>query len=274
MPNLRRKLTNKPLIYFLFFVFFILGLFVFFNTNLLKVSEVRFKSDLKRCTNTNSIEGFLDLKGKNIILIDESIIISKVKQKFSCLDNLTIKKIYPDKLEISLHERVPEMIVTFATEKEKKLELDLPEASAASSTAGLFRFDIEIATESGRVLVDKSGFIISSLGNELSEFAGLPRVYLVNFGKQAFIIENSIIPKTLTIIKSINFSFNTLTVKEDMLFVSGEQNVVLSLSKEINRQLASLQLILQKATIDLKPIEFIDLRFDKPVVIYSPKKKN
>jgi hypothetical protein len=48
-----------------------------------------------------------------------------------------------------------------------------------------------------------------------------------------------------------------------------EMKVILNLKGEYLKQLASLQLILQKNKIDSKRIESVDLRFAKPVVIYS-----
>ena len=48
--------------------------------------------------------------------------------------------------------------------------------------------------------------------------------------------------------------------------------VFFRLDNEIDLQLASLQLILEKAKIDERILEFIDLRFDKPIVRFAPKK--
>jgi hypothetical protein len=45
-------------------------------------------------------------------------------------------------------------------------------------------------------------------------------------------------------------------------------------SKIFLRQVASLQLILHKAKIESALMESVDLRFDRPVVIYSPMSKN
>ncbi|KKS13713.1 MAG: hypothetical protein UU67_C0020G0034, partial [Candidatus Daviesbacteria bacterium GW2011_GWB1_41_5] len=56
------------------------------------------------------------------------------------------------------------------------------------------------------------------------------------------------------------------------LIIFAQYKVILSLQKDIPLQLASLQLITEKAKIDGRLIEVVDTRFNKPVVVYAPKK--
>jgi len=58
---------------------------------------------------------------------------------------------------------------------------------------------------------------------------------------------------------------------QDFLVLS-PRKIAFSLKRDILKQLVSLQLILQKAKIDESMIETVDLRFDKPVVKFLPKK--
>ena len=56
---------------------------------------------------------------------------------------------------------------------------------------------------------------------------------------------------------------NQLTKKTIFIFL---------LDRDNQKELASLQLILQRNRIDLRSIESVDLRFDKPIVTFEKKK--
>ena len=71
---------------------------------------------------------------------------------------------------------------------------------------------------------------------------------------------------------------DNLIVVGNRLIVDSEPRVTFALNKEISRQSASLQLILRQAKMNLDPdkpdsrsVESVDLRFDRPVVVYSKK---
>ncbi len=90
--------------------------------------------------------------------------------------------------------------------------------------------------------------------------------------------EGSFLNNALKILDKIK-TFGVTTKKS---WVSGEffiinpdimdPKIIFRLDSQIDIQLASLQLILTEAKIDLKELTFIDLRFDKPIVRFAPKK--
>lgn len=74
-------------------------------------------------------------------------------------------------------------------------------------------------------------------------------------------------------IKIFGIEVGEAVVTQNSLTINSMPKIVLDLSRETEMQIASLQLILQQAKIDGEAAEFIDLRFDKPVVRFAPKKK-
>jgi len=68
-----------------------------------------------------------------------------------------------------------------------------------------------------------------------------------------------------------NISFSSISFLGSYYIValSDGGQVVLSLKKNIEKQIASLQPILKQLTIDGKKFNRIDFRFDKPLVVYE-----
>lgn len=74
-------------------------------------------------------------------------------------------------------------------------------------------------------------------------------------------------------IKIFGIEVGEVVVAGTNLMINSTPKIVLDLNRDLSLQIASLQLILQQAKIDEEAAEFIDLRFDKPVVRFAPKKK-
>ena len=114
-------------------------------------------------------------------------------------------------------------------------------------------------------LIDDEGIIFSK-GDSLV----LPKIYF--FGDKPI---NNYLAKALSILKSLKdqgLNNSHIFIFNNFFITSGNPKVVFDLSEDIDIQIASLQLIVQKAKIGSSKLEFIDLRFDKPVVKYAPKK--
>lgn len=73
-------------------------------------------------------------------------------------------------------------------------------------------------------------------------------------------------------LKAKNIAYKSLQISSDsavlMTMISGEQ-VKLSQTKSIDTQISSLQLILSRLTIEGKRISSLDVRYDKPVVVFQ-----
>jgi len=70
----------------------------------------------------------------------------------------------------------------------------------------------------------------------------------------------------------VGLSVYRVKIVGQYLMTDSSAGIALNLESDIKRQLASLQLILSKSKIEQREVSSIDLRFAKPVVVYSPKK--
>jgi hypothetical protein len=68
-------------------------------------------------------------------------------------------------------------------------------------------------------------------------------------------------------------SIESIELDHDKLTIKSAQEFIFSVSQSLERQIASLQLIWKQAKMNSKSVVKIDLRFDKPVVIYAPEKR-
>ncbi len=120
---------------------------------------------------------------------------------------------------------------------------------------------IVVASSSGSMKyqsVDSEGAVLGD-----TDLPDLPKIY-------SQYIDGSDIKNTLKIIDKITSSgFSVKVIKIDPpknLLIEGIYKVYFSLDKNIDIQLASLQLILNQAKIDSEKVDYIDLRFEKPVI--------
>jgi cell division septal protein FtsQ len=85
-------------------------------------------------------------------------------------------------------------------------------------------------------------------------------------------ISNQDAKKIETILINAQITYASITLEADSSYVVKLQDggeVILSLKKNIDKQITSLQLILKQLTIDGKRFNRIDFRFDKPLVVYE-----
>ena len=72
--------------------------------------------------------------------------------------------------------------------------------------------------------------------------------------------------------KHVAFSrVNIATESSYLITLPGGEEILISKEKNIPMQIASLQLILSRLTIEGKGFSRLDLRFDKPVVVFKDK---
>ena len=140
--------------------------------------------------------------------------------------------------------------------------------SGESSNSAIF------ADAGENFLVDIQGVIYSNN----PEGVNAPRIYVrdLKFTLGQTIKENIIknILKIIDKLKTFGVSIKEVKIiKNNILLVDAVPRIIFKLDDKQEMQIASLQLILNKAKIDGSSLEFIDLRFDKPVVRFAPKKK-
>lgn len=236
----------------------------FFNINFLAIQTEGF------CLTSEDFQQAVKIKGESIFFIDRDQISANLLQKYLCLKAVEIEKEFPSKIKINLIDREPLVEVSSYVLTTPFPLKDL-EASSSSQAALL---DWSYLQDKDFMVADEDGVIFKE-----KEAINLPKLFLpdqeIKLGKQ---LDKILFNKLSEVIKKIGsdalikVSGNFLLIQSDLDDYQGKKKLVISLEKDLMAQLASLQLILQKAKIDDRPMEIIDLRFDKPVVIYKQKK--
>jgi hypothetical protein len=197
---------------------------------------------------------------------------------FICIGSVKITKKLPNQVDISVLSRQPAAVLVSIHDPESsssaRLNNIIQELSASSSASvsakpAIFEFK---GTVEDMVVVDSEG-VVYSKNIEIN----VPKIYFwgenLILGKR---VDQNLIKSALIILDRVKiFGVNIIEAKiflQRILVINSEPKLVFALDRDLNLQLASLQLILEKAKIEETNMEFIDLRYDKPVVKYSPKK--
>jgi len=238
-------------------------IFIFFMSGLLTVTQVEIDSSQLNCTDETRIRNFANLFGQNFFLINSAKVEDNLKKNFFCIKSASISKNFPSKITIQTVSRQPAALLVALKEKEATLS-SLIESIATPSAQQV----------QDSYIVDSEGVVFSKDTNQLN----IPKIYIYDskivLGKRIESdLSNSL--KILETVKTFGMEVaEGWTVDNIFIVLSSASGpkVIFSLNDKINLQLASLQLILDKAKIDFGELEFIDLRFDKPVVRFTPKK--
>lgn len=256
------------------------SIFLLTNSSHFQIKNIEISSGA--CVERDELITQSNFLGKNIIFLDTSVIEKKLKEKNLCLLNIEIKKILPDKILMISKNREAALNISsllgldrLSLPEEKQIILDSFEATASSEAATYkLNFEVKESSISGKFLSDKQGYLFSRVQEEV---VGLPIVYIVDsdisLGKQipANLVDG--LGNITARFKELQYSYRDIKIIGNNILINGDTKVVFSLDRDLNRQLASLQLIWQKAKMNSKSIDQIDLRFDKPVLEYSPKRK-
>jgi cell division septal protein FtsQ len=191
----------------------------------------------ENCLNKENVEANSNLLGKNIFLINTQQIEKNLKGKNSCLESISLSRRLPSKLVVSVKAKVP--------------------------VAKIDGTDL-LATVSGEVIKQQVT-------------TNIPTIYLPGNVKatQGTKLESSNILSALGITAALLKSdFNPSSVRivgpEDIAVYSTNETVALFTTRmSTASQVDSLQSILTKAKIDASKIAKLDLRFDKPIIIFK-----
>ncbi|MBI2086327.1 hypothetical protein HYT74_03235 [Candidatus Daviesbacteria bacterium] len=247
---------------FLFLIIIIVSLVL--KDKLFIIRQIEVKADQAGCVSLDQLKNTSSLLGKNLFVMDEKKVIKNLLEKFICVKEVNLVKILPNKVEMKVTGRAPAAILS---------SLKTKPASASSLIAN-------IATPSAQDISDV--FIVDSEGVIFSKDTGginIPNIYLydlsLSLGKK---LKENFISNILKILDKVKL-FGTVVkeswVSEDTFLIYSDTppfKIVFRLDNKVDFQLASLQLILAEAKIYSRELEFIDLRFDKPVVKIAPKK--
>lgn len=258
----RRKRNFSYLFKFLLLpaVVFVAGLVIFFlQNNLFSIKKINIENKNAFCINNQEYVEKTGLYGKNLLYID-----LKTEEDFSsypCIKKIDFKKEYPSSLNLYLEGREPfgELI---SLKKEATVSSQI--LAEATSSANIL--------DSG-FIVDEEGVIFDKKNDP-----GLIKIYThgvkIEIGKNIRMYKLSEVKKVLGEIGRFGIYADKLIFSgKDDLLIDSIPKVFLNMEKGLDYQLASLQLILNEAKMNEKEIEIIDLRFDKPIVKFNPKKK-
>ncbi len=92
----------------------------------------------------------------------------------------------------------------------------------------------------------------------------LPFNYQVN--SEADTDQQLVLAKKLLKEKKIEYTGITLSGKKIVLVLKDKSKIIISTDKDIPTQIASLQFILARLTMESRRFRELDLRFDKPVI--------
>ena len=216
------------------------------------------------CANDNQLKDSSGLLGQNFFLINAQKSAKKLTEKFICIRNVTFIRLPPKDVKLEVFGREAVAILLALKEKEASESAPIEEIATPSAQE-----------QSDSFLVDNEGVIFSK---DILEY-NIPRIYFydknISLGnKLDKSLKDSL--KILDKIRTFGVNIKDTRVLNDLFLIypqEGWPKIIFRMDDKVDIQLASLQLILEKTKIDNKELEFIDLRFDKPIVKFAPGKK-
>lgn len=253
-------------------------MFFIWRANIFAIKTIDVQTNNLGCVSKEQIRDDSHLFGQIIFFIDSIKLENDLKKKFFCVKNVDVAKKIPDYIKLNVFGRDPAIILSLQDVSESSISgvLDnfsyIASSSAEASSSAQFSFSVD--SQSEKFLVDKNGVVYSKNVENIN----VPQVFVtgvnISLGQT---IKEGLIENTLKIIEKIKtYGVEIKDAKiysEKALLINGMPKTIFRLDDRVDKQIASLQLILKTAKIDSNTVEFVDLRFDKPVVKFAPKKK-
>lgn len=228
-----------------------------FKSNKFTIKRIDIEAKNVSCADENQIKNSSGLLGQNFFLINSSKTENDLKKKFVCIKSAAVSKFLPDKIRLQISSREAFAVLAFLKNKEASFSAT-PSADEVSDY----------------YMADNEGVVFGKGVRDLN----IPQIFIYNYEisigqKLTGEISNAL--RILDKIKTLGIQINKAWIREGNFIITSSSpasQIIFRLSNDVDIQLASLQLILDKAKIDVSSLEFIDLRFDKPVVKFAPKK--
>jgi len=241
-----------PLILFCLILFVII--FGIYYSPIFKIKTINFSGEEPNCISKDEIIKVSGTLGENLLFIDNNKIEKKIKDKYFCIRFAHLNKSIPDRLKLDL--------------KNRRAALTLLPSVPDDSTESAKPKQIGQG-----LLIDDEGVIFSLDEGQSNQ----PAIFILGtdleVGKS---LDSEIVRRSIQVLDKLqNLGVNVDEPKitsQNYLYIDKKPQMIFILNDKINRQVASLQLILDQAKMDTKEVEFLDLRFDKPVIRYAPKK--
>lgn len=245
-------------------VFLVLSKVIADKVKLWSVREWEVGSDRADCIASQKAKEKLMSGEENIFQVlwkkEEKLI--WLRQEYPCIKKITLQYRFPQKIRAEITSRTP-FIEIFPY----PVPPTLSQEATPSTSAAFLDWSFPSSSDSGYIS-DEEGVIFKKsqgenlpvlfLPNETLQLGQFPERSLFNHVRTIFI---KLLPLGIDGVKG--------KVIAQYLVVGGQIKMVFDLKKDVERQLTSLQLILHQSKIDEKKLERVDLRFDRPVVVYS-----
>lgn len=251
----------------IFFVFFLILFFLvlIWKQDFFSIKKIEIISDAD-CVTEQELRNKLNAIDKSWLDIKSGRVENILKNKYLCIKNVDLSYQFPTTMKVKIFGR---RFFTKVLPLDKTLNLQNFESSVSSETALI---DWSFPQISDDILVaDNRGFIYTK---KPADFP-LPLLFLsenLSLGKQLdikkFILIEQIFERYSELDELIQQKSFKAKIDGNALFIEGSFKTAFSLKRDILKQLASLQLILQKARIDQRDAKVIDLRFDKLIIEY------
>ncbi len=287
-----RQFKKRKLFLIIFVALFVIVAAAFFGYKVLtenKLSQFDVEAQNLNCTNSDEIKGFLQTKSINYFYFKADPLESELRKKFLCIGRIETEASYPDRLKLKIAGREVKFVVSSVEpniETNPQIVLNLEQMNATQSTSEAFPPKVlnqildtyKTASSSGMFLVDEEGIVFEEVNSDTA----FPKLSIFSQDlKIGLKIPNDLVKKTAEVLeklKETDVPSDNLLIVGDRLIIDSKPRVTFSLNRDLPRQSASLQLILRQAKMNLDPesrdirsVESVDLRFDRPVVVYSKK---
>ncbi len=233
--------------------------------SILKVGQWQIKNNkpVVKCATEDQILSDLEKFNRNIFLVDKDALKTFLRQKYACIKDVSLKYKPLTSEEVMLSQR--QGLVRVASFSAS------PEATPSSSSA-MLDWNFPNSSDSSWPVADFEGVVFDTTSDIY-----LPFLYLldadIKIGTRFDIKTFSNLAKIIQKINDLNLSFTQIKNSQGFLMVNSSPKLIFSTTNDLKVALISLQLILNKSKIEDREVEIIDLRFDKPIVIYKEKKK-
>jgi cell division septal protein FtsQ len=240
-------------------------------------TDFSIKLDDLACANESQIKQSLEKQRIRFYWLQSQEIDKKLRSEFPCINESRIERQFPKGVIVSVSGRKP-LAVFRVTKKTTPSPLPIevleatPSTSEARPSPSLSPSPQVIVTFGETFLMDGKGVGFAKGFRE-----DLP---LINYVADRFDIGDNIGAESISqLLLIIDFfqkqamSIESIELDHDKLTIKSAQEFIFSVSQSLERQIASLQLIWKQAKMNSKSVVKIDLRFDKPVVIYAPEKR-
>lgn len=221
--------------------------------DLIKISTIYIHSDKE--INTND---FKNLSKFNIFNVNIDKLKANISKNNPGIEQVYIQKLFPNALSVNIIDRIPVGIAVNGTLTEININ---PNASGSAD----IRYDFQ-KNDGGDFFIDVNGYLFNKSNQELP----IMGTDLQNKTAGDRISEPTVLfmLQTLQKLKTTHEAASWIVNKNNkvVLKLSDGSLILLDSNSNIEEQLSSLQIITNRFRIEGRKFEYLDLRFQKPVV--------